>query len=280
MLKLWAPRAPRGAAELSLGSPYRGLLRLLAYVALTLVTIPVQGAALARGGRLKERLPIVYHRWCCRFLGMQVERRGAISSARPTLFVCNHCSYIDIAVLSTQMPVSFVAKSEIADWPFFGLLAKLQRTVFVDRQRRTTHRQRDELAARLDVGDNILLFPEGTSSDGNRLLPFFSALFSVAERRRADGQALVVQPVSLAYTRLDGAPLGYVHRPLVAWYGDMDLIDHLWRLACLGHVTAVVEFHPPVSIDGLGSRKALSGHCERIIRAGLAAALTGRPVAA
>jgi 1-acyl-sn-glycerol-3-phosphate acyltransferase len=264
---------------IGLGSPLRGVMRLAAFLALTLILIPVQLAALVLKSPLAERLPVRYHRLSCLIFGLKVERMGAVSTARPTLFVCNHASYIDILVLSGLAPISFVAKSEVAAWPFFGLLAKLQRTVFVDRQRRSTAQQRDGVTARLKAGDNIMLFPEGTSDDGNRLRPFFSALLSAAEERGDDGRPVTVQPVSLAYTRLDGAPLGHGLRPLVAWYGDMELPAHLWHFACLGHVTAEVQFHRPVSIDDFGSRKDLSRHCEDTVAGGLAAALAGRPPA-
>jgi 1-acyl-sn-glycerol-3-phosphate acyltransferase len=235
------------------------------------------------GLELAERIPIAYHRFCCRLFGLKVERRGRISTARPTLFVANHSSYLDIIVFSSLMPVSFVAKAEVATWPFFGWLAKLQRTVFVDRQRRTTREQRDDIARRLELGDNLMLFPEGTSNDGNRILPFRSALLSVAERRIASPfgeRPLVVQPVSIAYVRLNGFPIGYGLRPLLAWYGDMDLAGHLWHAAGLGCTSVVVEFHAPVTIESFGSRKALAEHCQRVIAVGVASALSGRREAA
>src|SRR3546814_8218171 len=101
------------------------------------------------------------------------------------------------------------------------------------------------MTRRLEAGDDLVLFPEGTSGDGNRVLAFKSALFSVAERR-PQGEPLTVQPVSIAYTRLDGLPLGRYLRPFFAWYGDMELGHHLWHAIGLGRVTVMVEFHEPV----------------------------------
>jgi 1-acyl-sn-glycerol-3-phosphate acyltransferase len=218
-------------------------------------------------------------------LDLHIEIRGDMSTAHPTLFVCNHSSYLDISVLGSIIKGSFIAKAEVADWPVFGYLAKLQRTVFVDRQRRTTtHYQRDQLARRLDEGDNLILFPEGTSNDGNRTLPFRSALFSVAERKGESGQPeplpLSIQPVSLAYVRLNGMPIGRSLRPLLAWYGDMELLDHLWHVAGLGRIVVAVEFHPPVTLAQFASRKALSEHCQRAVAEGVAVALAGRRDAA
>jgi len=138
--------------------------------------------------------------------------------------------------------------------------------------------QRDALGERLREGDNLVLFPEGTSSDGSRVLPFKSSLLAVAERE-INGQPLTVQPVSIAYTRLDGMPMGRYLRPFFAWYGDMDLAGHLWHAVGLGRVTVVVEFHDPVTLEQFGSRKALSDHCYEVVSRGVAAALAGRPQA-
>jgi 1-acyl-sn-glycerol-3-phosphate acyltransferase len=264
-------------SDLSLHSPIRATLLLIPYLIATLILIPLQVIAVALGSRLAERIPVVYHRCVCWLFGLDVVLRGAPVSTRPTLFVANHSSYIDIEVFSSLIPVCFIAKAEVASWPFFGTLARLQRTVFVDRRPGSTADQRDAIAERLAQGDNLMLFPEGTSDDGNRTLPFFSALFSVAERRLADGRPLTVQPVSIAYAELNGFPLGRSLRPLLAWYGDMELAPHLWHFAGLGRVKVVVEFHPPVNIDQFGSRKGLADHCRQAIARGMAEAIAGRP---
>ncbi|MFN4087625.1 MAG: lysophospholipid acyltransferase family protein [Alphaproteobacteria bacterium] len=255
-------------------SPWRAAWRLACYLCLTLVLMPVQAALVATRSRHAVRLPTFYHRLCWRILGIEVDVRGAMSGIRPTLFTCNHSSYLDIMVLGGLIPGCFVSKAEVANWPLFGQLARLQRTVFIERQARRAADHRDALQRRLEAGDNLILFPEGTSSDGNRVLPFKSALFSVAERR-VDGAPLAVQPVSIAYARLDGMPVGYMLRPLFAWYGDMDLAPHLWRMAGCGRLTVVVEFHPVVSIGDWSTRREMAAACGRRVAAGLAAALHG-----
>jgi lyso-ornithine lipid O-acyltransferase len=259
-------------SDLSLHSPIRATLLILPYLLFTWAMIPVQMLLVLLGSRFAERFPMFYHRCVCWLFGLDIVVRGRPEAARPTLFIANHSSYIDIEVFSTLMPICFIAKSEVKRWPFFGTLARLQRTVFVDRRPQSTANQRDEIARRLAAGDNLMLFPEGTSNDGNRILPFYSALFSVAERRLADGRPLPVQPVSIAYAELNGFPVGRSLRPLLAWYGDMDLAPHLW---C--RVKVIVQFHPTVTIDQLGSRKALAEHCHRIIAQGVADAISGRP---
>lgn len=261
----------------ALGSSGRGALRLTLYLLWTLLLIPLQALAVARGWRLCRTLPPFYHRVCTRLMGLDVVVRGQRVADGPVLFVSNHSSYLDITVLGSQIPGSFVAKSEVGSWPFFGLLARLQRTVFVERKaRNSVDKQRDDIGSRLDAGDSLILFPEGTSSDGNRTLPFKTALFAVAARR-IDGRPLTVQPVSIAATRLDGIPMGFAFRPFYAWYGDMDLAPHLWQAFRLGGMTVEVEFHPPVTIDGFSSRKSLAEHCQRVIADGVARAISGRP---
>lgn len=277
-IKVLPPEDP--PAELPVGSTYRAILRTVPYILWTLLLVPAQAVAVLLKLRAAETIPIFYHRACCRLLGLNVTVLGKRADERPTLFVSNHSSYIDIAVFGSLIPGSFIAKAEIAGWPFFGMLAKLQRSVFVDRRMRSTGRQRDEIVQRLEDGENLILFPEGTSNDGNAVLPFRSALLSVAERRFGpDARPLVLQPVSIAYVGLNGVPLGYGLRPLVAWYGDMELAGHLWQLVGLGRVEVTVAFHPPVTLEAFGTRKALTEHCYREVAAGVAKALAGRPVA-
>jgi lyso-ornithine lipid O-acyltransferase len=258
-----------------MGSPIRAFSRISLYLLWTLLLMPVQAVMLVFNRRLSIQIPVVYHRLCARILGFDVVVRGKMTSARPALFVCNHTSYVDITVLASVIPGSFVAKAEIADWPFFGMLAKLQRTVFIDRRGPRAAEHRDDMIKRLAAGDCLILFPEGTSSDGNRVLPFKSSLFGVAEQ--AEGRGLVVQPVSVAYTRLDGMPIGRGFRPYCAWYGEMVMMDHMWELVGLGVVTVEVTFHDPVGVEQFGSRKTLAEHCQAVVSTGLAAAIAGVP---
>ncbi|MGH6967557.1 MAG: lysophospholipid acyltransferase family protein [Stellaceae bacterium] len=251
------------------------LVRVAAYCALTFSLMPVQAVLVLARNKLAERLPRFYHRLVCRILGIAIERYGAVSQARPTLFVANHTSYLDIEILGAVIPGSFVSKADVDGWPLFGWLARLQRTVFIDRKRRSVTRQRDALSMRLRAGGQMILFPEGTSGDGQRLLPFKSALFAAVTESDAAGD-VTIQPVSVAYVRLDGMPLGRSYRPLFAWYGDMDLAPHLWTMLGLGRLGVSVTFHPTVCATDFPSRKALAEHCTATISAGLSAALAGR----
>ena len=259
-----------------MGSSLLGLSRLIVYIACTLAMLPVQAVAVALKLPLRRRIPLMYHRICARVMGFQLDIRGDMSRCRPTLFVANHSSYLDVTMLGGVIPGSFVAKSEVGRWPFFGMLAKLQQTVFVDRTSRSSAvKQLEALRARLESGDNLILFPEGTSSDGNRTLPFKSALFAVAGLE-IDGRPLTVQPVSVTCTALDGIPLGRSLRPVYAWYGNMDLLPHIWRMVCLGRLTVVIQFHPPLCLAEGVSRRQLASRCWQQVSDGVARANSGR----
>jgi lyso-ornithine lipid O-acyltransferase len=259
-----------------MGSPTLKIVRLALYLAWTLALMPVQWVGLALGCRWVSTLPTFYHRWCCRLLGFRVKAIGRPTTQRPVLFAANHISYTDITILGSLIAGSFIAKREVAHWPFFGWLAILQRTVFVDRRIRSTATQRDAIAQRFAAGDALILFPEGTSGDGNRILPFKTALFGAAAQRGRK-EPVVVQPVSLAYTRLDGIPIGRAYRAFFAWYGAMDLLTHLWGMIGLGTVDVVVHFHPPTLLTDCGSRKALADYCFARVAGGMAGALFERP---
>lgn len=247
------------------------LVRLAAYLGLTVPLMPVQALLLASSPARAASFARFYHRVCWRVLGFRVAVTGAPCGRCPTLFVANHASYLDITILGGLIRGSFIAKSEVSGWPLFGQLAKLQRTVFIERRVRETARHRDRIAQRLAAGDDLILFPEGTSGDGNRVLPFRSGLFGAA-----DGGSVAVQPVSVAYVGLNGMPMGRYYRPFFAWYGAMSMAPHLWTLLGLGILTVAVEFHPAVALTEVGSRRAMAEHCRSVIAAGVAAALSGR----
>ena len=250
-----------------------------------LVTPPLmvlQWVFLRTAPGLAVRFPHVYHRNLCRLLQARIVVRGEPVRDGPSLIAANHVSWLDITVFSAVRPLSFVAKREVGTWPLFGSLARLQRTVFVDRDRRAaTGRFKQDMQERLRRGDTLVLFPEGTSTDGNHVLDFKSALMGAAEVTYDDPvsgeeRAVPVQPVTIAYTRVHGVPMGRRERPSFAWYGDMDLAPHLWESLKRGPFDVVVHFHTPVTLDGAGGRKALARHCQDAVRGGLVAALTGR----
>ena len=252
-------------------------VRAAAFLVWTLFWLPIQAISLKFDTRLSWLVPQIYHRGNCLILGLRVLCHGCPSSDRPVLFVSNHTSYLDIVVLAAQLKATFVAKQEVAEWPGFGLLARLNRTVFVQRSARRSPEYRDEMHRRLAAGHSLILFPEGTSNDGNRVLNFNSTFFSVAENRVLTDPT-TVQPVAIAYTRLNGLPVGRSRRPLFAWYGDMGLVGHLWSVLGQSTVTIEIAFLPPVTIETCGSRKEMARHCQLLVATCVSDMLSGRPI--
>jgi len=254
---------------------------LIGFLGLTLPLMPVQALLLRLSPAAARRLPHWYHRRVCRIMGMRLQVEGAVEPGSPTLLVSNHTSWLDIPVLSAVAPVSFVAKKEVGGWPFVSSLARLQRTVFVDRQRRTAVGETaGEITSRLAQGDAIILFAEGTSTDGNRVLPFKTSLFAAAkpsgEAANPDERA-VVQTVSIVYARLHGVPLGRADRPLVSWYGDMEMQKHAWELLKAGPLDVIVKIGPPAPLADFADRKQLAQRTERAVREDLVRTLRAWP---
>jgi lyso-ornithine lipid O-acyltransferase len=254
----------------------RVVRRLLAVVIWTLLSMLVQALCLLLPGRPKVAFAQLYWTIFRRLLGLQLRVVGErASGGRPVVFISNHSSWVDVPVLGGVLDGCFVAKGEIARWPLAGTVAKLGRTVFVSRQRGTTGRERDAMRRRLAAGDNLILFPEGTSSDGSRVLPFRTAFFAVTAT--GPDVAPLVQPVSVVYDRLSGLPTGRATRPVFAWYGDMDIATHFWRLGQETGLRATVVLHGVVDPARFSDRKALSRAVWRTVAAGAATLRQNRP---
>ncbi len=254
-------------AALSPRSVGLAVSRLGAYITLTLVLLPFQLAAMIACPPLSRAIPLLHHRIGARILGLDIRTEGRPEDHGATLYVANHVSYYDIIVLGALLPGRFVAKREVSGWPGFAQLAWLTRTIYIDRRSRGARSEIDQLRAVLGRGDRLIVFPEGTSSDGVRVLPFKSTLFaSVA------GAKVRVQPVSVRYTRLGNCPISHVDRPLCAWYGDMDLMPHLWRALMQDRIGVTIRFHPAIAADRIADRKKLA----RLARAPIAGDLGER----
>ena len=253
---------------------------LLAALALA-VLLPFHVVAVRIGGRSTMKVAQLWQRFVCFLMGIRITVTGKPASDRPLLLLSNHNSWLDIPILASVAPVSFVAKQEVAGWPVVGFLARTQRTVFVDRDRRhATGAQADAVAGRLSKGDIMVLFAEGTSSDGNKVLPFRSALVGAAQRAiangGADGEVATVQPVAIAYPKMLGLPLGRQHRPLVAWYGGADLLPHLKRILSEGGVDVNVVFGPAHRLSARDDRKAVTQEAGDLVRRLVAGVNSGR----
>lgn len=247
----------------------RAVLRGACLLSWTLGLLLPSLIALLLIGRAPTTIIRLWHRGAIVILDLDIELSGKPAVAAPALFVANHISYLDILVLGAMLNPAFVAKSEVGDWPVIGWLAHLVRTVFVDRQRRSSRQQRDAVAERLAAGESLVLFPEGTSSDGTKVLPFKSTLFSAVE---APGVAhrVSLQPITLAYgSHRKASPIDKGLGVSYAWYGDMDLLPHLWLVLGLPGAHVSVLLHDVLQTTANTDRKHLAAAAERVVGAGL-----------
>lgn len=245
-----------------------GRVRLVFALAVFALATPVlmlwQAIAIGTGLLDQRHAPRLWHRMVTRLLGLRIHVHGELSRQRPLLIAANHVSWTDIMVLGATADVHFIAKAEVAGWPLFGWLAKLQRTVFIDRARpRSAGEQAGAIAARLENGEPMVLFAEGTTSDGNRLLPFKTSLFAAGQMALGSDGGGAVQPVAIVYTRQHGMMMTRRQRMKFSWIGDQTLVPHL--LALLAGSSADVELHFGEEIAfGPGiNRKQVANEAER-----------------
>lgn len=251
---------------------HRAWLRLALFALMNLVLIPVYVLAVGPMRRLRPWLQRLYCRLINRLLGLRLAVSGQPCGAGPVLFVANHVSYLDIPVLRSLIDAAFVAKAEVARWPLFGLLSRLTGTVFIQRTGSEVMAQRATMRGRLGAGDSLILFPEGTSTDGAFVRAFKSSLFS-SVAGGDDGMAVTVQPISIAYARYrDGTPLLGADRALYCWFGGATLFPHLMRVFGLRGAEVEVRFHAPLPAGAWSDRKALARAAHALVAAGVALA--------
>ncbi|MEP2717166.1 lysophospholipid acyltransferase family protein [Pseudophaeobacter sp.] len=197
-----------------------------------------------------------------RILGMGFSTRGELMQQRGAV-VANHSSWLDIFALNAKKRIYFVSKAEVAAWPGIGWLARATGTVFIERNPKRAKEQTELFEERLQAGHKLLFFPEGTSTDGLRVLPFkttlFAAFFGGHLREFSH-----IQPVSVMFH----APKGKEPR-FYGWWGDMEFGPHLLKtLAAPRQGRAELVYHAPLKVSDFSNRKALAAACEEVVRAG------------
>jgi len=273
---------PKGREGWLVARRIRVARRALGVLAWTLPAVLIQSVCLILPGRAKIKFPKFYWAVFTRLMGIEVRTIGNQADAvnqRPVIFVSNHSSWVDVPVLGGILNGCFVAKGDVARWPVIGIIARLGRTVFVSRSRASTGRERDAMRAKLLAGDRLILFPEGTSSDGSRVLPFRSSFFALAEPRADEDcrDIPLIQPVSVVYDRLGGLPAGRASRPIFAWYGDMDIVSHFARLTQHIGLRATVLLHAPLDPVLFADRKSLSQAVWQVVADGASTLRQNRP---
>lgn len=225
-------------------------------------------------------LPMLAHKWLCAYLGIKVNVVGEIAKGKPTLLVSNHISWMDIPAIGAVLPISFVAKAEVGRWPIVRSLAKLQKTIFVDRTRKTdTGRVATEMGARMNEGRGVVLFAEGTSDIGTHVLPFRSALVGATQMAmKSGGGDIYIQPMCIAYTKLNGLPISRAERTKIAWVGDMGLTDNLSEILTSGTKSVTIMLGEPLLIDADTNRKTITQKAHTQVRDMLVALNRGLPL--
>jgi 1-acyl-sn-glycerol-3-phosphate acyltransferase len=258
-----------------------GLACRVAALALAFAVLaPPHWVALRLLGRRSALAPILFHRVVLRLFGVRVTQSGTPPAAgEAALVLANHVSWLDIIAIGSLRPLSFVAKSEIAGWPVVGLLAGLQRTIYIDRQRRgATATVSVAMGHRLAEGELVVLFAEGTTGDGTRLLPFRSSLVGAARaalQAEAGRSRVRLQPLAIAYPRRNGLPVTRSERAEIAWYGDMELAPHLAAFVQGGPLDVHVAWGAPIAFEATTDRKVATAAAEAEVRAALRGIGTG-----
>lgn len=256
-----------------------GMTRLGLYGLLCAALIPLQALVLlfTRGAGAYV-IPPFYHKLVCALFGITIEVAGKPAAARHILFLSNHISYLDIEVISAVLKTSFVAKEDVAHWPLFGLLAKLQQTVFITRDPRRAETGRAAFARGLQRPMPLVLFAEGTSSNGESVLPFKSSLFDLFFDPDIKAQ-LTLQPLTIDLLAVDGQPVqSAAQRERYAYHGETVLAPHLWAFAKGRGARVRLVFHDPLDINAYPDRKALAAAAQTACAAGLSFAKDEAPL--
>jgi 1-acyl-sn-glycerol-3-phosphate acyltransferase len=262
---------------------FRILFFIFIFVPFLIVSIPLQMLIVALRLPFWHMLPRAFHNLACFFLGLRVTVVGRPAAGRPTLLVSNHISWTDIVAIGSVIDLTFVSKSEIRDWHFVGLLANLGRTIYVDRTRRAdAHRTSREMSARLADNRPVLLFAEGQSDIGTHVLPFRTALVGAAQHAMTEAGAkdVAIQPVTIAYTHLQGLPVSRTERSLIAWIKSKSAVQNIREILAGNSKDVTVAFGKPIALAEGDDRKAVTKAAENKVREMLVALNRGRPLPA
>ena len=203
-------------------------LRLIIFLLLTVALLPFQFIIVFFIKNYAYIIPYFYHKICLRIFGIKIKTFGKVSINFPILLISNHASYLDIIILGSLFKTSFIAKKEISKWPLLGILAKLQNTIFIDRRVSSLKNQENKIIKHLNEKKNLVIFPEGTSSDGNRVLPFKSSLFNIFEKNL--NSKILVQTITIVYKKINGIPMNRIERKNITWHSNMDLIPNIFNV--------------------------------------------------
>ena len=247
---------------------FRTLFFIVIFIPFMLVGIPVQFVITRLGGFWS--LPtMLFHKCGCVFTGLRVHVIGEPQQGRPTLLLSNHISWTDIVAIGSVADVTFVAKTGVRDTFFVGFMSSLQRTLFVDYERRSdTKRTSTEMGRRLASNGTVLLFAEGHRGLGDHVEPFRSALVGACQMAMADGGVgdVAIQPVTIAYTHLQGLPVSRTDRPAISGRNARGLKAILAGILGSPIKDVTIAFSPPIPLSEGMDRKVVTKLAETQVR--------------
>ncbi len=250
-------------------SVLRLVIILTLLVILILFSIPLQLILNIVGFKLKRKYPLLFYNAIRLITGIKInfDHTKLNKKKNGVLYIANHVSWFDIICLGTLLDARFIAKQEVSKMGIFGLMAKLSNTFFIDNSNKNKILEYNSIIKRkLQLGDNFIIFPEGTTSDGNGVIEFKSSMLECAFGNERE---ISIQPITLCYTKLNNIPMGIYQRRNIAWVGDISMVDAMGNFLCSGKITVDIIFHQLVNIREFDNRKELAYFCEQEILSGL-----------
>ena len=247
----------------------RLFLIIIFLVAFILTSIPLQIIFNILGFRFKKLYPLLFYRMIKFITGLNInfDKTKFSNNKSGILYVANHVSWFDIICLGALLNARFIAKKEVSKMGIFGFLAKLSNTFFIDNSDKSKILEYNSIIKKkLNKGENFIIFPEGTTSDGNGIRDFKSSMLECVFNNQRE---TCVQPISICYSMQNNIPMGIYLRRNIAWVGDTSMVSAMANFLCSGRITVDIIFHNLVSTNEFKNRKELASYCEKKILNGL-----------
>ena len=253
-------------------STVRSILIIFCLTIFIIVSIPIQGFLNLANTKYKKKFPLLFYKSVKAIIGLHIIKKNLDTSkdtgvSQGILYVANHVSWFDIICLGSMLNARFIAKKEVASMGIFGFLSTLSNTVYIDNENKNRVVEYNKyINQRLKNGENFIIFPEGTTSDGNGVIQFKSSLLQCAID---ENHSIKVQPISICYSHKNNIKMGIYERRFVSWVGDTNMVQAMKNFLLTGPVTVTILIHSFVSEDFFGDRKIITKYCQEKILEGL-----------
>ena len=253
-------------------STLRSILIIISLTIFITISIPIQTFLNLTNTKYKRKFPLFFYKSVKAIIGLHIIKKNSDKSqdsnvSHGTLYVANHVSWFDIICLGSILNARFIAKKEVASMGIFGFLSTLSNTVYIDNENKNRVVEYNKfINEKLKDGENFIIFPEGTTSDGNGVIKFKSSLLQCAID---DTNSIKVRPISICYSHKNNIKMGIYERRFVSWVGDTNMVQAMKNFLLTGPVTVTILIHSPVSDEFFNSRKTITKYCQETILEGL-----------